>query len=161
MKRFTLSEDERRTLLEMGLRHPHPRVRRRAQALVRLAQGITRTRLAQEFGVHLNSVRAWVLRWQRDGVVGLREEQHEGRPRKLSDDAARLLRQVAGAEGGTIASIMQRMAREQMPLDVRPETVGRWLKEMGLGRRRHAGPRIGAHAARPPGCAAPGRERGA
>jgi transposase len=139
MKRFTLTEDERRTLLEMGLRHPHPRVRRRAQALVRLAQGITRTRLAQEFGVHLNSVRAWVLRWQRDGVVGLREEQHEGRPRKLSEAAARLLREIAGSEGGSIAKIMRRMECERMPLDVRPETVGRWLKEMGLGRRRRRG----------------------
>lgn len=63
MKRFYLAEEERRTLFEMGMWHPHPRVRRRAQALVRLAQGMTQTQAAREFNVHLNSVRAWIRRW--------------------------------------------------------------------------------------------------
>jgi hypothetical protein len=42
MKRFYLDEEERRTLFEMGMWHVHPRVCRRAQALVRLAQGARR-----------------------------------------------------------------------------------------------------------------------
>ena len=82
MKRFDLEEEERRTLFEMGLWHVHARVRRRAQALVRLAQGVTQTQVAREFGVHLNSVRGWVGRWQRAGLVGLYEEPLAGRPRK-------------------------------------------------------------------------------
>ncbi len=48
MKRFLLSEEERRSLVEMGICHIHPRVRRRAQALVRLAQGAARAQTAQE-----------------------------------------------------------------------------------------------------------------
>lgn len=36
MKRYHLGEEERRTLFEMGMWHSHPRVRRHAQALVRL-----------------------------------------------------------------------------------------------------------------------------
>lgn len=42
MERSNLNEEERRTLFEMGLQHPHPGGRRRTQALVRLAQGTTR-----------------------------------------------------------------------------------------------------------------------
>jgi len=43
--------------LIMGISHPHPRVRHRVKALVRLAQGITQTQAAQEFGAYLNSLR--------------------------------------------------------------------------------------------------------
>jgi transposase len=137
MKRFHLEEEERRTLFEMGMWHPHPRVRRRAQALVRLAQGITQTQAAQEFDVHLNSVRAWMRRWQTAGLVGLHEEHHEGRPTKLSPVVAQTLRQVATEEGGTIGHIMQRMEERHMPLLVQPDTVARWLKGMGFSYKRY------------------------
>lgn len=40
MKRLELSEDERHTLREMGIFHPHPRTRMRAQGILRLSQGI-------------------------------------------------------------------------------------------------------------------------
>jgi hypothetical protein len=65
MKRFELTEDERHTLLEMGLWHPHRiRARRRAQALLRLAQAWTQEQVAHEFGAHRNSVRGWKRHWQ-------------------------------------------------------------------------------------------------
>lgn len=64
MKRFELTEEEQRTLLEMGLWYPHPRVRRRAQALLHLAQARTQEQVAHEFGVHRNSVRGWKRHWQ-------------------------------------------------------------------------------------------------
>lgn len=137
MKRFHLEEEERRTLFEMGLWHPHPRVRRRAQALARLAQGITQTQAAAEFDVHLNSVRAWMRRWETAGLVGLHEQHHEGRPRKLSPVVAQKLRQVVQEEGGTIGHIMQCMEAAHMPLLVQPESVARWLKEMGFSYKRY------------------------
>jgi transposase len=137
MKRFYLEEQERRTLFDMGMWHAHPRVRRRAQALVRLAQGITQTQTADEFHVHLNSVRAWMRRWQTAGLVGLYEEHHEGRPSKLSPAVAQKLRQVVTEEGGTIGHIMQRMEENHMPLLVQPDTVARWLKGMGFSYKRY------------------------
>lgn len=137
MKRFELGEEERRTLLEMGMGHPHMRVRRRAQGLVRLAQGLTQTQVANEFGVHLNSVRSWIGRWKSAGLVGLHEAHRDGRPRKLSPAVAERLRQVALAEGGTISHIMHCMEEQHMPLLVEPETVGRWLHEMGFTYKRY------------------------
>jgi transposase len=137
MKRFLLSEEERRSLFEMGIGHPHPGVRRRAQALVRLAQGITQTQAAQEFGVHLNSLRGWLKRWEWRGLVGLHEERRQGRPSKLSPVMAERLRQVAETEGGTTGHIMQCMEQQQMALMVVPDTVARWLKRMGFGYKRY------------------------
>lgn len=137
MKRFNLDENERHSLFEMGMWHPHPRVRRRAQALVRLAEGMPRAQLAVEFEVHLNSVNAWIRRWRKAGLAGLYELPHEGRPTKLSPVVEQRLRQIALAEGDTISQLMQHMEEAQMPLLVRPETVARWLKGMGFSYKRY------------------------
>jgi hypothetical protein len=56
MKRLDLSEGERRMLRELGVFHPHPRTRMRAQGILRLSQGLTLQKTADEFGIHLNSV---------------------------------------------------------------------------------------------------------
>lgn len=137
MKHFLLSEEERRSLFEMGVGHHHPRVRRRAQALVRLAQAIPRGQVAHEFGVHLNSIRGWIERWQTRGLAGLYEEHYPGRPTKLSAKAAERLHQIAHAEGGTTSQIMRRMEEQHMALMVTPDTVARWLKAMGFSYKRY------------------------
>lgn len=51
--RLKLSGEERRTLREMGIYHPHARTRMRAQGMYRLAQGLTLQQVADEFEVHL------------------------------------------------------------------------------------------------------------
>ncbi|MFB9246082.1 helix-turn-helix domain-containing protein, partial [Massilia antarctica] len=79
MKRLGLSEDEGRTLREMGIFHPHPRTRMRAQGVLRLSQGLTLQQTADEFGVHLNSVEQWRQRWNKLGLAGLYEGRHTGR----------------------------------------------------------------------------------
>jgi len=73
MKHLELSEHERRTLREMGVFHPHPRTRMRAQGILRLSEGLTLQKTADEFGVHLNSVEQWRQRWGKLGLVGLYE----------------------------------------------------------------------------------------
>lgn len=137
MKRFDLTEAERQTLLEMGMWHPHPRVRRRAQALVRLAQDWTQEQVAHEFGVHRNSVRGWKRHWQESGLAGLYEGARAGRPTALSPAVAERLRQVALEEGGTVGHIMHCMQEQHMPLLVQPATVSHWLKDMGLSYKRY------------------------
>lgn len=70
MKQFELTQQERQTLQAMGLWPPHPRARRRAQDLLRLAQQRAQEQVAVEFGVHRNSVRGWKRHWQESGLVG-------------------------------------------------------------------------------------------
>jgi len=78
--KLNLSIEERRTLREMGIYHPHARTRMRAQGMFRLAQGLTLQQVADEFEVHLNSVENWRQRWDELGLVGLFEGRHTGRP---------------------------------------------------------------------------------
>ena len=56
MKLLKLAEVEQQTLREMGIHHDHNRTRMRAQAILRLSQGLTLQQTADEFMVHLNSV---------------------------------------------------------------------------------------------------------
>jgi hypothetical protein len=63
MKHLELSEHERRTLHKMGVFHPHPRTRMRAQGILRSSEGVTLQKTADEFGVHMNSVEQWRQRW--------------------------------------------------------------------------------------------------
>jgi transposase len=86
MKRLELSEEERRTLREMGIFHSHPRTRMRAQGILRLSQGLTLQQTADEFMVHLNSVEQWRQRWNKLGLAGLYEGRHTGRPKKWTSE---------------------------------------------------------------------------
>jgi transposase len=67
----------------------------RAQAIVRLSQGLTLQQLAYEFGVHLNSVAQWRQRWNRVGLAGLYEGIHSGRPPKRDELQRQALRDLA------------------------------------------------------------------
>lgn len=103
--RLKLSGEERRTLREMGIYHPHARTRMRAQGMYRLAQGLTLQQVADEFEVHLNSVENWRQRWDEFGLVGLFEGRHTGRPPKLSEEERRQLGDLAGDAGGTARTL--------------------------------------------------------
>jgi hypothetical protein len=71
MKRLELTPAEIRTLRDMGIFQSHPRTRMRAQAIVRLSQGLTLQQVATEFAGHLNRVDHWRQRRNSDGLTGL------------------------------------------------------------------------------------------
>jgi len=50
MKHLELSEDERRTLREMGVFRPNARTQMRAHGVFRLSQGLTLQKTGDEFG---------------------------------------------------------------------------------------------------------------
>ncbi|OYO29769.1 IS630 family transposase [Janthinobacterium sp. PC23-8] len=135
MKRLELSEEENRTLLEMGIYHPHARTRRRAQGVRLLGQGMTLQQVADEFDVHLNSVEHWRQCWVRLGLVGLYEGRHSGRPPSLSRQRQHELGQLAREEGGSSGSLLRRWlerGRERLSRC----TVRRYLRRMGLHYKR-------------------------
>lgn len=57
----------------MGIIHPHPRTRMRAQGILRLRHSLTLQQTADKFMVHLNSVEQWRQRWNKLGLAGLHE----------------------------------------------------------------------------------------
>lgn len=135
MKRLELSEQEHRTLLDMGIYHPHARTRRRAQGVRMLGQGMTLQQVADEFEVHLNSVEHWRQCWLRLGLVGLYEGRHSGRPPTLSRQLQRELRQLAQEEGGSSGSLLRRW-QECGQERLSRSTLRRYLRKMKLRYKR-------------------------
>jgi len=77
----------------------------RAQAIVRLSQGLTLQQVANEFTVHLNSVEHWRQHWNKDGLIGLYEGHHSGRPPKWNETQQQVLRKLANQQGGTAGAL--------------------------------------------------------
>lgn len=137
MKLLILNEVERQTLREMGVFHAYPRVRIRAQAIVRLSQGLTLQQTADEFHVHLNSIEAWRQRWNRQGLMGLYEGHHTGRRRKWTAEQQEALRVLAQAEGGSVNSLLRSLAQTADLPAIGEETARRYLHEMQFSYKRY------------------------
>ena len=84
---LALDAPEIETLEACALRGPHPRMRRRAQAVLAHHRGLCIDQLAAAFGAHRNAVGRWLSRWQRLGLAGLAEGRRAGRPPKLPETA--------------------------------------------------------------------------
>ena len=137
MKLLILDKVEQQTLREMGVFHPHPRTRIRAQAIVRLSQGLTLQQTADEFHVHLNSIEQWRQRWNRQGLAGMYEGRHTGRRRKWTDEQQDALRTLAEAEGGSANTLLRSMAPVEGLPAINEETARRYLHDMNFSYKRY------------------------
>jgi len=104
MKHLELTEDERRTLREMGVFRSLPCTRMRAQGILRLSQGLMLQKTADEFGLYLNFVEQWRQCWNKLGLARLYEGRHAGRPRKWTLQQQQALGELAHSDGGSAAS---------------------------------------------------------
>lgn len=136
MKRLELTAVEIRTLRDMGIFHSHPRTRMRAQAIVRLSQGLTLQQVANEFAVHLNSVEHWRQRWNKDGLTGLYEGHHSGRPPKWNEAQQQALRELANQQGGTAGALLRRIGQTGQQPPVSVYTIKRYLKTAQMRYKR-------------------------
>ena len=82
-----LTDEEIRTLEACSLHAPHPRQRRRAQAVLGHHRGQSLSQLATFYAVRYATVHAWVTAWDQHGLAGLAEGRRSGRPPKLSPPA--------------------------------------------------------------------------
>ena len=76
----TLSDEERKKLIENHQNHPNFRVRHRSHAIVLSHQGSTREEIAQICRVHRDTVSLWIDAWQEFGFQGLEDNKRSGRP---------------------------------------------------------------------------------
>ena len=127
-----LDETQRRTLHEMGIHHPHPCVRQRAQALQQLARGDTLATVSTRFGVHLNSVENWARWWRQRGVVGLFQPSRPGRPPKWDADRQYALGQLARQRSGGAHQLLEALGAT----DICDDTARRYLQAQGLRYKR-------------------------
>lgn len=80
---LALTAPEIITLEAAVARGPHPRMRRRAQAVLGHHRGTGIASLAAFFAVGYNTASGWLRDWQAYGVAGLAEGKRAGRPPKL------------------------------------------------------------------------------
>ena len=132
MSCLQLDEAQRRTLHEMGIHHPHPSVRQRAQALQQLARGETLAAVAATFGVHLNSIENWARWWRQQGLVGLFQRPRSGRPPKWDATRRQALGALAQQCGGTVRHLLGTLGAD----DISECTARRYLHDQGLRYKR-------------------------
>jgi transposase len=77
-------------------RDPDPRVRRRAHALLLVAEGRPLSRIAQLFQTAPHRIRAWRTQFLARGRAGLLDAPRPGRPPKLSPADLRYLEEALG-----------------------------------------------------------------
>lgn len=88
---LTLSAEEERTLDEMSRKHPLPRMRERAGALLKIFHGAQAKDVAAYGLLQIRckqSVSAWVHRYNRGGLGGLYDAKGRGRKPSFSPYAS-------------------------------------------------------------------------
>lgn len=79
-----LSKEAEETLREMWRNHPQNRARNRAHMLLLSNRGMSRSKIAEVTGVHVNAVSRAFNGWEKQGIVGLLDKPKSGRPSKLT-----------------------------------------------------------------------------
>jgi len=113
---------------------------RRLLALAEVYDGGTRTDAARIGGVGLQTIRDWVLAFNRDGPAGLVNGKAPGQPPKLNDEQRRAL--VNMVENGPVPAIhgvvrwrLKDLAwwiYEEFRISLDETTVGRELRKLGF-----------------------------
>ena len=130
--RLVISETERRDLetIVRSRSLPHAVVRR-AQIVLRSAEGESNRAVARACGVSAPIVSLWRLRYQRDGLAGLHSELRPGRPRKHSDETvAALLHTVLQRKPEVATHWTVRSAAAKAGIS--KSSVGRYLALFGV-----------------------------
>ncbi|RYF42613.1 MAG: helix-turn-helix domain-containing protein, partial [Cytophagaceae bacterium] len=92
--------------------------------------------VANEFAVHLNSVEHWRQRWNKDGLTGLYEGHHSGRPPKWNEAQQQALRDLANQQGGTAGALLRRIGQNGQQSPVSVYTIKRYLKNAQMRYKR-------------------------
>ena len=121
---------------------------RRLLALAEIYDGGTRTDAARIGGVGLQTIRDWVVAFNRKGPAGLVSGKAPGQPSKLNDDQRRTLARLV--EDGPIPAIhgvvrwrlrdLAWWVHEEFRISLDETTVGRELRRLGF-RKLSARPR--------------------
>ena len=101
-----------------------------------MSQGLTLQQVANEFAVHLNSVEHWRQRWNKDGLTGLYEGHHSGRPPKWNEAQQQALRDLANQQGGTAGALLRHIRQSGQQPSVSVYTIKRYLKNAQMRYKR-------------------------
>ncbi len=136
--------EQGKALLNAKRSNPDPRVRQRAQAVLLLVDGHSISEVARMWQTSRHCVQAWRDRFLINGVAGLVDKPHTGRPPKLKDDDLSWLEEVLAKSPrdygllGTTWTVqdLTELMRQQRGKLVSKDTVHRALLKQGFRYRR-------------------------
>ena len=129
MKRIkTLTKEEQRTLLDAARYAPESRFRQRAHAVYLSEKGFRVNQLADIFAVDRDTVSGWLTAWEREGLMGLHDNAHPGRPRRITEEELVALEKDL-EQAPHRARLLPSRFHERTGLTVTFPTIKRWLKE--------------------------------
>lgn len=109
---------------------------RRLLALALVLEGSTRTAAARSAGMDRQTLRDWVIRYNAEGVEGLRDRPRSGRPGQLSaEQLAELARLVEAGPDIDVHGVvrwrcvdLQAQIKQRFEVEISERHVGRLLK---------------------------------
>lgn len=120
------------------------RERQRVQALANVMEGMTRAEAARLADMCDQAVKDAIKRYNDEGVAGLKDRPHTGRPRKLDEARRQELHDIALAGPDIEKEHLSSYTREDLASVVKTKwnvsmnvtSIGRILREMGLSRQK-------------------------
>lgn len=130
-----LSKAEQLILLDASRYAPWPRFRQRAHAVMLSSKRYSLAQIADIFDVDRDTVSGWLRAWEQFGLLGLRDQEHPGRPRKGTNEDREWLCEAI-KEAPHQLRLLREKFQERTGITVSRDTLRRWLKEKGLGWKR-------------------------
>jgi len=144
VKRLVLSEVERHSLLGLMKDTRSKREYRRVSAILEKADGLTYEAIAAKHGVNVKTVRRWLEAYEADGLNGLRDQPHPGRPSRFSQAERRRIVKLALKDprlfgylrnGWNVRLLAKHLTRE-VGIKIGKSHVWRILHEAGVVHKR-------------------------
>lgn len=123
-----LTKEEEKTLLDASRHAPESRFRQRAHAVYLSGKGYRVNQLADIFSVDRDTVSGWLTAWEKQGLMGLRDDAHLGRPRRMTEEMLVALEKDL-EQAPNRARLLPARLHECTGLSVTFPTIKRWLKE--------------------------------
>ena len=122
----------------LASRESNARLKTRYLALYHFKRGQNRTQIAEYLGVNRGSVNQWVSRYLTEGLTGLQDKAHPGRPPTLSVEQCKELQTFiesgkASPHGGRlVARDIQAYIQQQFGVKFKQGNVYRLLHQLGF-----------------------------
>ena len=132
-KRFIQLTTEETITLQEGMKSGTAHLfRKRCHCLILSSEGYQVKDLAEVLGVSANTIYGWLNRWEKKGVVGLRDRAGRGRKPILSvaDFAQVKLRVQENAQQLRLARVQ---LKEELKRDFSEKTLRRYIKNLIVG----------------------------
>lgn len=128
-------QPQREQLTKLWKEHPNHYTRMRAHAILLSDVGFEISKLVEVFGTHRDSVSAWIVRFEQDGVEGLLDGDRPGGPRKLVDDEEQILKDLLAKHPSQPAKILSQLTKKTGK-SISRDTLRRYAHRFNLSWKR-------------------------